>query len=489
MFDRLVLIGAGKTSGAIVDRLSRIAPLTVVDRSAAALEALSSYAAEGVHPVTAHEADGTSRLVLLDLRGDPKTSVGLVVTTGDDRAALEACRLGADLGYAPVIAVVNDRAVAQQCEHVGARALVRVEIVGQLVEQSLARMGLGVISAGGSGRGELLEFTVQPSSPAIGVPLAELRAEGWRVAAIYRGDALVLPTGGTTIAADDRVVVVGDPAQLPHVAESLRVGVPTFPLLHGPNVVVYLPAGRDGDVETEAELLTARTRAAKLVRVQPHVEESQSAVDIRLPDGRSRTTRVDVVAVDDGATVERHLPIVRAKQPGVIVTRLPPRTAVDVLLGLGGVAARLCNAVNVPVLFPRGSSHHDRVVLCLTDGDVDLVICEIALDLARLFEVPLEVLRAKLPSYLQPADETTERLIDTFTRRARLHGLVPEMRELEGNPIVEWGKASAPGDLAVVGRARSERDSFSRPDLALRFAQRSRGSVLVVTRADRTTTA
>jgi Trk K+ transport system NAD-binding subunit len=484
MLDRIVLIGAGKTSGSLVERLAHIAPLTVLDTSAAALDVVSTRELQGtagMHPIIKRTGDGTSRLVLGDVRGDPQSSVGLVVAAGDDRVAVEASLLGAELGYKPIIAVVNEREAAQRCEKLGARPLVRAELMGQLVEQSLLQGGLGVTSAVGFGRGEILEFGVLPSSPAIGVPLSELRAEGWRVAAIYRGSELVLPTGGTTIAADDRVLVVGDPAQLPHVAERLRVGLPTFPLLHGPNVVVYLPAGRDGAVETEAELLTTRTRAARLVRAYPGANTgARKIIDTPGPDGVT-AQKFFQEATLEGDGLESHLTTIRKRHPGVVVARAVARGSIEVLLGRGGRDSILCNEVGVPVLFSRGSTLHERISLCVTDGSIDVGVAEVALDLARMFEVALHILRVRLPSYLQPAEAATDDVLESIAQRARLYGLKPEIQQMEGNPIAEWLRAIAPNDLAVISRRRASRDSFSAPDLALRVARKAKSSVLVVT--------
>ena len=131
MFDRIVLIGAGRTSGSIVDRLARIAPLTILDLSPSAIDHVSTRALEAVeggHPIVKRVGDGTSRIVLEDLRGAPKSLVALVVAPGDDRSALEASRLGKELDYAPVVTIVNDVAVAQECEKLGIRAFVRAEI-------------------------------------------------------------------------------------------------------------------------------------------------------------------------------------------------------------------------------------------------------------------------------------------------------------------------------------------------------------------------
>lgn len=486
LIDRIVLVGAGRTSGSIVDWLARIAPVTVLDVSAAAVDALSARAVDaaagagGAHPVVARTGDGTSRLVLEDARGERRSGTALVIAPGDDRAALEACRLGAELEYAPIVAIVHDREMALRCEKHGASALVRAEVVGRLVAQSLQQGGIGTTSAIGSGRGEVLEFTVMPSSPAIGVPLSSLRAEGWRVAAIYRGAELVLPTGSTSLEADDRVLVVGDPKQLPHVAESLRVGLPTFPLLHGPNVVVYLPGGLDGAIETEAELLTRRTRAARLVRVYPGASAARRVIETPLPGGATSRKQLDDAPLE-GSLLDAHLETIRAKQPGVVVLRMGSRPAMDALFGRGGREAALCNQLGVPVLFAKGATSHERVVLCVTDGESDLGTADVALDLARMFEVPLLVLRVKLPSYLQPTEAATDRLMETLTHRARLHGLSPDVQVVEGNPIAEWARASTRSDLAVISRRATSRDSFSAPDLALRLARKSKGSVLVLT--------
>lgn len=483
MFDRIVLVGAGKTSGNVVERLARMAPLTIIDTSPAALDAVSTrdlQAVESGHPIVKRVADGTSRLVLSDLRGDPRSSVALVVAPGDDRAALESCRLGTELEFKPVVAIVNDSDIARGCESHGARALVRADLVGQLVEQSLMQGGVGVSSAIGFGRGDLLEFQVLPSSRAIGIPLAKLPAMGWRVAAIYRGKELVLPTGATRIAEGDRVLVIGDPKQLPHVAELLRVGIPTFPLLHGPSVVAYMPGGRQSDVETEAEVLARRTRAAALVRVYPHAAAARNVIETPSPDGSTVRKRVEDAPLE-GEDLGRQVETLRAKQPGVVVVRPSSRAPLDVVLGRGGREGTLCNAVGAPVLFTRGSPHHQRILLCVTDGAIDLGDAEVALDLARLFAVPLVVLRVKLPSYLQAAEASTEALLETIEERARLYGVDAEVRLLEGNPISEWVRASAPEDLSVISRARATRDSFSSPDLALRLARRSKGSVLALT--------
>ena len=491
MMERIVVVGAGRSSASIVPLLARMAHVTVVDSSPAALELLAAdpagaRAAEPAYPITRHAGDATSRLVLEDVRGEAKTPTTLVVVTGDDRASLEVCRLGAELGFKPIVAIVNTAATASRCEQLGAQAVVKAHVLGQVVQRAIQHVGVAMATKVGSGRGEILEFRVLPSSPAIGVPLSQLRADAWRVAAIYRKDELVLPTGATTIQAEDSVLIVGDPQILAHVAESLRVGLPTFPLLHGPNVVVYLPGGRDRGVEQEAEVLTIKTRARRLVRLHPGATPDQTVLEDELVEGHAEgavQTKIFEDAPLQGESLTEQIAQVKSKHPGVVVLRQAPRRVLDAVLGRGGREAMLCNDLGVPVLFPKGTPHYDRIGCALSEGTAEPAIAEVALDLARMFAVPFCVLRVQLPGYLGSPSSATDALVETMEHRARLHGMTAQVVRREGNPIAEWAKATTPADLCVIARRRTARDSYAAPDLALRLVRAAPCSVLVCTSA------
>ena len=470
----------------MIDRLARIAPLTVLDVSTSAMEAASSRsvdgAAAGGFPIAWRVGDGTSAIVLSDLRGEAHSAAALVVAPGDDRSALESCRLGLEAKYTPVIAIVGDRDAAVRCEALGARALVRAEIVGQLVEQSLQQAGLGISAAVGVKRGESLEFRVLPSSPAIGVSLAHLRADGWRVAAIYRGDELVLPTGRRP-----------SPRTTASCSSAIRSSCRTWPRASGWGCPRSRCCTARTCSRTRPTAATPRWRprrsssgahgrpgSSALTRSQATATATGTFIETELPDG-STVRKQSESAKLEGASIERALPVLRSKKPGVIVAKKRGRTLFEVLFGVAGHDATLCNELNVPVLFAKGASRYERVVLCLTDGEGDLSIAEVALDLARMFDAPFRIHHVRLPTYLQSADKETDKLVETIERRARLHGLQPEIEITEGNPIAQWHAALRKEDLAVVGRDRGARDSFSRPDLALRLAWRARGSTLVIT--------
>lgn len=476
MLDRIVIVGAGRTAESLVRRLSALAPVTIVDNSDRALDELEApQSSPGEYlgtplpsPVSEHlplprssvnkvTGDGTSRLLLEDLRGPPGSNTALVAATGDDRTNVEVCRLGSELEYRPIVGISIHPSAVPRYEAVGARPIVRATLLGDVVERALRYDGIAVASTIGLGKGDVLEVRVLPTSPFIGQPLMTLDPDRWRVAAIYRRNELVIPTGRTTIEADDRVLLVGDPEILPMVAEDLRVGVPDFPLRFGPNIVVFLPDGPNEQLDREAEILGRTTRAKNVVRV---------ALDAPPKE------KLD-------AKVQRAL----AADPGVVIADTAPRGLLDRVLGRSGRNGRLCDTVGVPVLFARGELQSKRIVFVVSPGMPHLRMGDVAIDLARMLDAPLVVEVVELPAFLGGSDRDAEQAAAGIVKRAELHRLPPTVLRVRGNPIAEVVGSARPDDMLVVTRARGQRDSFATPDLALRIALAAPCSTLVLTGA------
>lgn len=507
MIQRIVIVGAGRTSASLLDRLSRHAPITLLDRAASALEELpppstpprveaepedgaggddlaAEQGADPIrHAVTRMVADGTSRLVLEDLRGSEQ-GVALVAATGDDRVNLEVCRLGADLRYNPMVAIVIDPREAHRYAALGARTIVRATLLGDVVERALLHDGVAVASNLGLGRGDIVEITILQSSPVVGQQLGKLDTEGWKVAAVYRGDSIILPRRTTTFAADDRVLLVGEPDVLPYVAENLRTGVPNFPVRHGPNVAVYLPGGRDRAVECEAEVLTLKTRAAGLIRLYPGAMPTRTLVEETfeetvVPVGQRQKWFDD--APLDGIDLEEHARTILSKRPGLVVLAPEARPLWQRILGIQGRDAALCNLLPVPLLFHRGRPHYERVVHLVAREAADPRAAAASIDVARLLGLPFIIARVNLPSYFGPADPQVGQTVEALERRARQCGLAPTTVCFEGNPVAEAIRYTSAADLIVVSRSRTRRDSFTSPDVAVRIAAGASCSTLVWT--------
>lgn len=503
MLDRVVFAGAGRTIESILDRVVHLAPVLILDTVQAALDELllpavpvtvvgtaSASAVLSVHAVSKRLGDATSRFVLEEARGEPSHSVALVAATGDDRRNLEICRLARELSFAPIVGIVIDPAQTAAYEALGARAVVRAQILGNVVEQALRYDGLVIASSVGQGRGEIIEFVVLPSSPAIGVPLSQLHASGWRIAAIYRAGDLVIPTGETAIMAEDRVLLIGDPAILSHVAEQLRIGLPQFPLRHGKCIVLYRPSpprssDPESDVAAEAEILVRRTRAHALVRLLPGAAAERTVVESMGSDSSLTSPRLHNKTLEtlplDGEDFKHHRAQFRQLRPGLLVTDKRRRSLLSRLLGRGGWPAELCNAVPCPVLFAAGRRSYSRVVLPLLPNLTDLTLADAAIDLSRMLSLPLCTVRVLLPEFLEARDKNADLVASEIARRSRLYGLRSEELSLEGNPVHELLRLAQPSDLLVLARRRSGRDSFAAADVALRLLATA-SSCLIYTR-------
>ena len=497
MLDRIVFAGASRMIESILDRVLYLAPVLVLDTSQSALDELVVNAADAKDPATSSnsghavskkQGDATSRFVLEEARGDLRQAVALVAATGDDRRNLEICRVARDLQFNPIVGIVHDPARAAEYESLGVRAIVRAQILGNMVEQALRYDGLVVASAVGQGRGEIIEFVALPSSPAIGVPLSQLQAEGWRIAAIYRHGDLVIPTGETAIAAEDRVLLIGEPDILSHVAEQLRIGVPQFPLRHGNTILAYLPAStRDvAAVDGEALQLLHRTRAQACVRLGVGLKHDQKTVEVQPVAASVQSPRHLTRSLEDlpleGDNFVQHRAQIRQVRPGVLVTAKPRRGVFDRLFGRPGLAGQLCNEVACPVLFASGRQSYARIVLPLQPGITDLPLADAAIDLSRMLQLPFCLVRVALPSFLEAPDKQDERFVREIIRRSQLYGLRVEEVQLEGNPVRELHRMLRKDDLCVVARRQTMRDSFTSPDVALRMLSAS-CSCLVYTRA------
>ena len=95
----------------------------------------------------------------------------------------------------------------------------------------------------GLGSGELVEVRVRARSHLVQRRLRCLKPTQWRIAALYRDERLILPTGNCRLQVDDRVVLVGEPTVLESVAALLTRGTPQFPRQYGRYIVCPLEEG------------------------------------------------------------------------------------------------------------------------------------------------------------------------------------------------------------------------------------------------------
>jgi len=494
---RIVIVGAGDTGLALAKRLSKRHPVLLLDREPAHLE-------DPEHPVQIHapesgvaqtqagsgllffKGDGCSRLVLQHLYEDI-VNCALVAVTGDDETNLEVGRIGRNLGYEPVAALQHSSISGERyaAEHI--ITLDRTQLVVDEIERSLRHRGAVVARGVGFGRGELVEIRLVRTSPLIGRPLQDLRPHRWRVAAIFRGDEAIVPVGDTTMEADDRVLLVGDPHILATVSEYLRLGKPQFPQPYGPHVVTLEYAVSEEALLEEAEVFTRRTEAVQIVRGIPDAKNVWPRDEGDLEDEPGADEEADRTTFslrppehdDFGADVVRNL-------PGLVVTRSEQRPWLARAMGRHGHDARICDAVKRPVLFARGSHPYKRILLPVSYSELNIPAAEVALDLTRQMEAGLTAMNVDHPKFISGLeDEDVHEEVVPIRRLCELYEVELEYRHAWGNPVRHVVRQAEQHDLVVVARWQGRPDSYFNPDVALRVARLAPCSVLVLTRARR----
>lgn len=487
---RVVIVGAGSTGHELADRLGSQHPVMLLDTQAHCLESYGELlepdqsVAEltGRNGVRCVRGDGTSRLVLLALY-DPDIPCALVAVTGGDESNLEVAQIGRKIGYEPVIAVVHSPANTPRFTDKRITALDSAELLAGQVERSLKYSGAQLPTGIGLGQGELIEIRLVRTSPILGRTLAELAPHRWRVAAVFRDDALIVPTGETVLKEDDRVLLVGDPKVLPTVAEYLRLGTPQFPRQFGPNVVTLEWDGAQDELSAEAEALACASLAVNLVRGIPGAADAPPTV---APDPLTQPTCQGIVQRASfpvqPLSDARFGHLLAKQRPGVVACEPLGRGLWAKLLGMRGADADLCDRTAAPVLFTRGKNPYRKLLLPVSGSNLNLRSAEIAIDISRQLDASLTAVNVDLPRYVSGLnEEDMHREVVPVRHLCELYEVPLDYRHRVGNPVSELVQASADHDLMIVVRRFGRRDTYFDPDVALRLARASACSVLVRT--------
>ena len=209
---KIFIIGAGQVGATVVEALHDEHELTVIDLDEERLAAVSQR-----YDVATIEGNGASRRVL-SAAGITEADL-LIACTSRDESNIVAAMISKGCSYRTTTVV---RTTNPEYLEVWREGQLDVDfIVSSEVETAYAiSRTIGVPTARqtdvfADGQVQLVEFDVTgKADPALlGVPLREAEAipPDSRIAAIIRGDQVVIPRGDETIQPDDRIVVIGSP--------------------------------------------------------------------------------------------------------------------------------------------------------------------------------------------------------------------------------------------------------------------------------------
>jgi len=318
----------------------------------------------------------------------------------------------------------------------------------------------------GLGDGELVEVRIRAGSHLIGRRLKCLRPAQWRIAAMYRGERLILPTGNCRLKVGDRVILVGEPSVLESVAGILVKGTPQFPLQYGKFIV--FPLDREADKHLDEVMYWHRFSRSHKVRLIPIRHKVDPRVVERV---RGETGDFDIGPVhEDFAGVAGE-----TTDMGMLVVSRCRR-----------FSRRLHHAYlhsPSPILITGGDFPYARVIVSLNGPDPALAL-ESGAEVARMMAVPFQVLYVTLPRELRGREEgralqLRQDLVSDFESiyRQRI-----KVEILEGNPVkvsLRRLKEESSALLVITGDRRRPL-SLLNPNAAYMIASRNRLSSLVI---------
>lgn len=147
----------------------------------------------------------------------------VIAVTGNDEDNLVACEMAKRHFKVPkVIARVVNPRNRKIYEKLGIGAIVSsTEIISSLIEQEAITREIVPLLALKRGELELVEIHLAQDSSAIGSPLREISLpKDCIIAAIIRGDNVIIPRGDTVFSANDTVLVLASThlaTELPHL--------------------------------------------------------------------------------------------------------------------------------------------------------------------------------------------------------------------------------------------------------------------------------
>lgn len=469
---RAIVIGAGATTRAILERIDERWEVAVVDPSSERLDELAR-----VRPITMVVGDGSSRVVL-DRAGIDRSDA-VVAATGDDEVSLEACRLARAAGVDRVVAIAADGNAITAFRALDIPVVSPDRLAARQVEITLEPRRVNS-AAFADGRAEAIEFRITPDSPLRGRSLMDLRLQRWLVAAVLRDGRLLVPNGQTVLKADDLVTVVGAAEDFSAMVRTFTAAESRFPEPFGRDVAVAIDGADDpSPIVREAVALVRASDAASLVivhrdpaRLDPATAAAAGGRLDRVVEA-CRGVEHRLIAVPDPG-LRGMLRLHERESIGVVVVAKPQGRVTTV------ATLRAIREAGVAALLVAGAFPYQAIVTPARDSIAGWSATWTAIDLAHRSDVPLEAIGVAPPGFLAARDEPAEirRAVARIRDEASIRGVPVTGRVETGNPVRVL-RAIPTDRLLVLNQGRRPANLLA-PGITGHIIAGNRASVMVV---------
>ncbi len=469
---KVMIVGAGKKAREILDRLGHSWIVTLVDRDREKLELMGKRYDQVTKTV---EGDASSNLILSKAGIEDQEFVAAV--TNRDDVNLEVCRMAKEEGVKQVIAVASDSRNVKKFVDLGVRVVSDSFLVAREVQLYFENPQISV-STIGKGKGEVMEIEVTRNAPVVGKKIGELGSKNWMIAAIQRGDDLIIHHDhSATIEAGDRVTVVGHEDLYHAIYHIFKLDQPSFPLRYGQNVL--LSAKNLSDIDStlhEATYLVRNTKAQKVTIFVPgEIGESLEGKFGSVEEGTEIEIRIVEGSYDEEVTTASV-----GESVGCVLT--PPVSSSKFLWMFGKEKIMsLARDLGAPLVISRGSLPYQRILVPYNGTRDSAMALEIAHDIASQLDGEISIIVVSEPGFIrgdEPANWAVQAL-DHAREISRIYRIpIKEIRR-KGNRAKEVIKVSSSFDLLIIG-ATSGDAPFLKPEVGELIAGESSCSVIIL---------
>ncbi len=446
---KIILVGAGATTREVLRRLGDQWEVAVVDTDLRRFDRIGV-----IREFEAIVGDGSSELVLARAGLDQAHAV--VAATGYDDVNLACVKIAVEAGVIRIVGMAIDPSRSDEYTDAGAHVVAPSALAARQVEISLEPRRVASTAFAG-GKAEAIEFYIGPDAPVAGKRLRDLHSETWVIAAVLRGDHLIVPHGGTQILAGDRVTVVGSAADFAAIVATFTSGESRFPEGYGRRVAVALSSEADVvSTGLTAVDMVRSTRADSLLVVQPETgrdTDRQAELDALVGSliDAAEGIDVEVRSTRDKSLTRGLAAVAREESVGLIVAHTPRRS------GFFGrfQAVRAINTLGsagVPVLFVSEVPAWEGTYVLSTRSLGGETTARVAIDLAKALGTELTGVGVVPPTFVTGVDEIGEaRAAAAWLREeASVQGVPVHRKIRRGNPVRVIEDLVGPEDLVVL---------------------------------------
>lgn len=364
----------------------------------------------------------------------------IIITVNDSDVALETCRISKEVFNLEVpitVFLYNEEKEEKFLEFENINIIKPANILVNSVI-SLIEKNYRIATNIGLGKGEIIEVKIMAKSHIVDRKLKYLRPSKWRIAAIYRNEQLIIPSGDETIKVGDRVVIIGEPKVLENLVNILLKGIPQFPLQFGTDVVMPL---NEKFIETVNEIsyIAKNTRVNKVFvfpyktepnKIMPLIENKTEKFEIK-----PRISNFNSVLGFKNNVAFFVFPFKNAS----FFEKLKLKTYFE--------------KSNKPFLVSKGYSSYKYIAVLLNSPDPAYTL-EVAVEISRLLKVKIITLYATMPKELREEEEdlALENVNKVITDFENIYKMSMNFKIIEGNPVKETLKylKDFPSSLLVM---------------------------------------